>query len=212
MKNDQRGFDNPIKAWNDRFNSEEYIFGKEPNAYLASHASLLKPGQRVLLVADGEGRNGVWCAQRGMKVDAFDLSPVGIDKARQLAVERGVEVNFQVCSSEEWNWVPNVYDAVILIFAHFAVSEGRSKLFSHCVETLKPGGLLIVQGYSIKQLAFRTGGPQEEDLLYTEDWLRNACATMDIIECRSYEAAINEGTRHVGMSALCGVVARKQFV
>jgi 2-polyprenyl-3-methyl-5-hydroxy-6-metoxy-1,4-benzoquinol methylase len=212
MKNDQRGFDKLLKAWNDRFSADEYIFGKEPNAYLVSHASLLRPGQRALLVADGEGRNGVWCAQQGMIVDAFDLSPVGIAKARQLAAERGVQVNFQVCGSEDWNWTPETYDAVILIFAHFVASADREQLFANCIGTLKNGGLLMVQGYTPKQLEFKTGGPQEVELLYTEDWLRGTCSLMDILECRSYEAEINEGTRHVGMSALCGLLARKRSV
>ena len=202
----------PREAWDGRYQGEEYIFGKEPNAYLASHAALLKPGQRALLVADGEGRNSVWCALRGLTVDAFDVSPVGIAKARQLAVERAVSVNFFVSSCEEWNWQPEKFDVVVVIFAHFAASEAREKLFAHFITTLKPGGLLIIQGYTPRQLELNTGGPSEVALLYTEDMLREAFAAMEILECRSYEADINEGTRHVGLSALCGLVARKPLV
>ena len=159
MSEKERDFSNPTQAWNKRYQGEEYLFGKEPNAYLASHAALLHPGQRALLVADGEGRNGVWCAERGLNVDAFDVSPVGIAKARQLATERGVHVNFSVSSWEDWDWKPETYDVAIVIFAHFAESEARDKFFSRLLETLKPDGLLILQGYTPRQLAFNTGGP-----------------------------------------------------
>lgn len=210
MSHDQHGSSHLLDAWNQRFDTDEYIFGKEPNAYLVSRAALLQPGQRVLLVADGEGRNGVWCAEQGLLVDAFDLSAIGIGKARQLAAERGVQVNFQVSGCDDWHWSPDTYDAVILIFAHFAGGGEREALFANCHQTLKPGGLLIVQGYSTQQLSFNTGGPQEPSLLYTEDWLRTACADMDILECESYTAEMCEGSRHVGLSALCGLVARKR--
>ncbi len=201
----------PKEAWDSRYQVEEYIFGKEPNEYLVSHAALLKPGQRALLVADGEGRNSVWCALRGLTVDAFDLSPVGIAKARKLAAERGVSVSFFMSSCEEWNWLPEKYDVVIVIFAHFAASEVREQLFACFIATLKLGGVLIIQGYTPKQLELKTGGPSEAALLYTEEMLREAFAAMEILECRSYEAEISEGTRHIGLSALCGLVARKHL-
>lgn len=197
------------RAWNQRYDREEYIFGKLPNAYLASQAALLKSGQRALLVAEGEGRNAVWCAQLGLQVDAFDLSPVGLEKARRLAQEQGVRANFFVSGWQEWSWTPEAYDVVILVFAHFVADEERARLFANCVTTLRSGGLLIVQGYTPGQLAFKTGGPPDPALLYTENTLRQAFAALDILECREYEAELNEGTRHVGHSALCGLVARK---
>lgn len=203
-------FSDPKLTWDKRYQGEEYLFGKAPNAWLASHAALLKPGQRALLVADGEGRNGVWCAERGLTVDAFDVSPVGVAKAKQLAAERGVQVNYSISGWEGWNWVPQAYDIVIVIFAHFAASQARDQFFARLADTLKSGGLLLLQGYTPRQLEFNTGGPSESALMYTEDMLRDAFRAMEILECRSYEAEINEGTRHVGMSALCGMVARKR--
>ena len=80
-----KGFANPRETWDARFSTEDYIFGTEPNAWLAQHANLLRPGMRVLAVADGEGRNSVWMAKQGLQVDAFDISPIGIDKAKKLA-------------------------------------------------------------------------------------------------------------------------------
>ena len=209
MKIPKSNFSNPGEAWNERYGNDEYIFGKEPNAYLASQAALLSPGQRALLVADGEGRNGVWCAQQGLTVDAFDVSTVGIVKARQLAAERGVKVNFNLCGYEDWPWTPETYDVMVVVFAHFAKAEKRQQLFANYVRTLKPGGLLIIQGYTPKQIEYKTGGPSDVDLLFTEELLQDAFSGLEIQECACYEAEISEGTLHVGMSALIGLVARK---
>ena len=141
------GFTNPGEIWNKRFDRAEYIFGKAPNEYLASKAGLLSSGQRALLVADGEGRNSVWCAQQGLTVDAFDLSPIAVDKAKALARECGVEVNFSVASIEDWGWTPETYDVVVVIFIQFAKPSLREKIFANCIRTLKPGGLLILPGF-----------------------------------------------------------------
>jgi 2-polyprenyl-3-methyl-5-hydroxy-6-metoxy-1,4-benzoquinol methylase len=204
---------NPItkqtETWNQRFDREEYIFGKEPNEYLASHTGLLSPGQRALVVADGEGRNSVWCAQRGLKVDAFDLSPVAVEKARKLAREFGVHVNYAVANIANLDWPEAIYDVVVVIFIQFAPPSLRERIFTNCIRTLKPGGILILQGYSPKQLEYKTGGPPILEHLYTEAMLREAFSSMEIIECRFYEAEIHEGIHHAGMSALAGLVARK---
>ena len=202
-------FANPTETWNRRFDRADYLFGSAPNAYLASKAGGLSPGQRALLVADGEGRNSVWCAQQGLTVDAFDLSPVAVEKAKKLAQKSGVDVNFGVAGIEDWPWTPQTYDLVVAIFIQFAPPVLREKIFANCIRTLKPGGLLILQGYTPKQLEFKTGGPPQIAHLYTEALLHDAFAKMEILECRLYEAEIHEGAGHAGMSALAGLVARK---
>ena len=93
-----------LERWNGRFSPPEYIFGTAPNAFLASKAHLLQPGQRALCVADGEGRNSVWLAEQGLEVSAFDFSPRGVDKAQRLAAERGVRVRYEVASVYDWRW------------------------------------------------------------------------------------------------------------
>lgn len=201
-----------LDAWNQRFDQPAYLFGKEPNAYLTSHAALFSPGQRALLVADGEGRNSVWCAQQGLNVDAFDVSPIAVEKARALARECGVHVNFAVANIAELSWPENEYDVVAAILIQFAPPKLRERIFAGCIRALKPGGLLILQGYSSKQLEYKTGGPPILEHLYTEAMLKEAFASMDIIECRFYDAEIREGTGHAGLSALAGLVARKPIV
>jgi cyclopropane fatty-acyl-phospholipid synthase-like methyltransferase len=204
-----KGFSNPRETWDKRFSTDDYIFGIEPNAWLAAHANLLQPGMRVLAVADGEGRNSVWMAKRGLTVDAFDLSPVGVDKAKKLAQQAGVQVNFEVCGVEDFAWKVGEYDAVVAIFIQFADPATRAALFRQMKAALKPDGLILLQGYTPKQLEYKTGGPPSADHLYTEALLQETFGDMDVVELRAYEDVLNEGTQHSGQSALIGLVARK---
>ncbi len=206
-----KGFSNPRETWDSRFSTADYIFGTGPNAWLAAHAGLLKPGMRVLAVADGEGRNSVWMAQHGLTVDAFDISPVGVDKAKKLAREAGVQVNYQVSSVEDFAWKVGEYDAVVAIFIQFADPDTRATLFRRMKSALKPDGLILLQGYTPKQLEYKTGGPPNVDHLYTEALMQDAFGDMDIAELRAYDDVLSEGTQHSGQSALIGVVARKPF-
>jgi SAM-dependent methyltransferase len=203
------GFADPAGTWNKRFAADGYLFGTEPNAWLREHAGIWLPGQRVLCVADGEGRNSVWLARRGLLVEAFDIAEVGVAKARRLAAEQGVSVDFQVADCDSFAWPEMHYDGVAAIFVQFADPALRERLFAHMQRCLKPGGTLLLQGYTPKQLEYRTGGPPLLSHLYTAEMLRDAFATMDILELRDYEANVVEGSGHNGRSALIGLVARR---
>ena len=196
--------------WNKRFDTPDYIFGKAPNEYLQEQAQrYLKQGDAVLCVADGEGRNSVWLAKQRMRVDAFDLSEVALSKAIALAKEEAVHVQFSLASTDTWDWRPNHYDAVVGIFIQFADPVMRTHLFAQMVSTLRPGGVLIIQGYTPKQLEFKTGGPSILEHLYTEEMIRNTIGDLEVLDLRVYEKSLSEGPKHTGMSALLGLVARK---
>lgn len=197
-------------AWDQRFAADGYLFGTEPNAWLRDQAHVWRPGQRVLSVADGEGRNSVWLAQQGLRVQAFDLSPVGVAKARTLAAARGVEVDYAVAGVDDWPWPQAALDGIAAIFVQFAEPPLRERLFAHMAHALAPGGTLILQGYTPRQLKYGTGGPSQLGNLYTEDLLREAFAGLDILTLRSWEADLAEGRGHVGRSALVGLVARRR--
>ena len=203
-------FADATATWNRRFGTDDYLFGTEPNAWLREHAGVWQAGQRVLSVADGEGRNSVWLARQGLVVDAFDIAEVGVAKARRLAAGAGVAVNFEVSDCDSFAWPEARYDGVAAIFVQFADPALRERLFAHIQRRLKPGGTLVLQGYTPKQLEYRTGGPPVASHLYTEALLREAFAAMEIVELREYEAHVAEGTGHLGHSALIGLVARRR--
>jgi ubiquinone/menaquinone biosynthesis C-methylase UbiE len=202
-------FSDPAGTWNRRFEAPGYLFGTQPNEWLRDHESLWRPGQRVLCVADGEGRNSVWLARRLLSVDAFDIAEAGVAKARRFAAEQGVPVNFAVADCDALAWPEKVYDGVVAIFVQFADPQMRERLFANMQRCLKPGGLLVLQGYTPRQLEYKTGGPPVASHLYTEAMLREAFAQMEIVELREYEAEVAEGTAHCGHSALIGLVARR---
>lgn len=202
-------FTDPAATWNRRFASPGYHFGTEANAWLRSVASQLPASSTVLCVADGEGRNSVWLAEQGHQVQAFDFSPTGVDKARALAQSRGVVVQYQVADCDGFAWPVGQFDAVVAIFVQFADPALRERLFAHMVASLKPGGLLLLQGYTPKQLDYRTGGPPLLSHLYTATMLREAFVDLQIRSLDEYEADVQEGAGHSGQSALVGLVARR---
>ena len=204
-------FDEAAKFWNTRFDTHEYIFGTDANKYLTEKAlKYFQKLQKVLCVADGEGRNSIWLASQGMDVDAFDISDIAIKKANELAIQFGVSVRLYLKNTDEWDWKPNQYDGVVAIFVQFADPEMRVRLFRNMIHALKAGGVLILLGYSPKQLEYKTGGPSLLEHLYTEKLLREQFSTYaEILEIESWEEELSEGRRHSGMSALVGMVARK---
>lgn len=203
-------FDDAKEFWNKRFDKEEFIFGKEPNEYLALQAkTYLKPNQKVLCIADGEGRNGVWLAKQGMQVVGFDVSDIALEKAKKFATDNQVEIAYSLSDTDSFDWQENTYDAVIGIFIQFAEPQMRARIFKQAHKALKSGGILILQGYTLKQLEYKTGGPSLKDHLYTEDIIRELAKEFQILDLRCYEKELNEGARHAGMSALLGLIARK---
>lgn len=202
------GFDQPREVWNHRFDTPEFIFGEMPNAYLVSQRHLFKPG-RALAIADGEGRNGVWLAEQGFTVDAFDISDVAIEKAKRLAASRGVHINFHCCRYEDFAWPSGHYDIVVGIFFQFASPAMRTDLFKKMAASLKPGGLVVIQGYTAKQLEYKTGGPNKLDHLYDAHMIREGFPGFTWLDLRCYETQLSEGTGHSGMSALLGAVGQR---
>ena len=196
--------------WDERYAGGEYFFGTKPNAFMVSQHHLLKPDMHCLSVADGEGRNGVWLVQQGLKVLSVDSSAVAASKADTLAQQKGVKLDFEVADLLNWQWGENKYDVVVAIFIQFATPDQRTQLFANMKKCLKPGGLLLLQGYTPRQLEYGTGGPPVAENMYTEPFLRKAFAEMEIMLLKEHDAEINEGSGHHGMSALIDMVTRKK--
>ena len=196
--------------WDQRFSGAEYFYGTQPNAFLASQAHLLLAGQSVLSVADGEGRNGVWLAEQGLDVLAVDFSGKALEKSRRLAASRGVSLQTELVDVHTWDWGENRFDVIVAIFIQFASSQERPALHRAIQQALKPGGLLLLQGYTPKQLEYRTGGPSNIDNLYSAEDLQRDFGAMEILQLREHDMEISEGPGHSGMSALVDLVARKK--
>jgi cyclopropane fatty-acyl-phospholipid synthase-like methyltransferase len=197
--------------WSQRYREagEDYLFGVAPCRFLETHRDVLESGATALSVADGEGRNSVWLAEQGLTVTALEISPVALEKARRLARGRGVAVDFMQADMLTAKWPPATYDFVVGIFIQFVGPEEREIQFARLKQALKPGGLLLLHGYTPKQLEYKTGGPSAVENLYTEDFLRAAFADFRIETLQAYEAEIDEGSGHRGRSALIDLVARK---
>ncbi len=196
--------------WDDRFAaSPDFVFGREPAQFLRDHSDHLVSGQSALAVADGEGRNSVYLAQRGLDVTAWEFAPSAIARAKTLAQDAGVTVRYENRDILTCEWPENAYDVVAGIFIQFVGPQDRKTQFDGMKRATKPGGLILLHGYTPEQLEHGTGGPPSAENMYTEAGLRTDFADWDILECRAYERDVQEGRGHSGLSALIDLIARK---
>lgn len=200
---------NEFENWQQRYSVADYVFGEEPNAFLFSKRDLLPKGARVLAVADGEGRNGVWLAEQGLDVVSLDFSPVAQDKAKALAAKRNARLSFEIADVHEWAYPENASDVVVEIFTQFSSPAQRARKWAGMKRTLKPGGLLLIEGYTPKQIDYGTGGPKARENLYTRDMLETEFGGFSRVEIEEAERPLSEGAGHSGMSAVIDLVARK---
>jgi cyclopropane fatty-acyl-phospholipid synthase-like methyltransferase len=197
--------------WSERYRQagEDYLFGVAPCRFLECHRALLNVGTTALSIADGEGRNSVWLAEQGLSVKALEISPVALEKARKLARGRGVTVDFVQADVLAEEWPAETFDLVVAIFVQFVGPLDRAQLFGRLKQATVPGGLVLLHGYTPKQLEYRTGGPSVLENLYTSPMLMHDFADFEIVELREYEDMLSEGTGHTGRSAVVDLVARR---
>ncbi len=195
--------------WEDRYAAEgDYLFGRAPAAFLSDNPWLTDGVGTALCVADGEGRNGVWLAGQGLSVTSFDLSPTAVARAQALAAEAGVQIDAHVSDWDGWDWARQ-FDMVVGIFIQFAGPDQRPRQFDTLRAALRPGGRLVIHGYTPEQIAHGTGGPKSAENMYTPDLLRGLLPGWQIERLAAYEREVQEGRGHAGRSALIDCVARK---
>ncbi|MFC5387109.1 class I SAM-dependent methyltransferase [Aquamicrobium segne] len=198
-----------VNRWDERYRDEEYLFGREPNAFLKREARRFGKSESVLAVADGEGRNGVFLAGLGLEVHAIDASSVALGKSARLAAEADVEMKLELADLVDWPWPQDVYDHVVAIFIQFADPALRMRLFDGMKRTVKPGGLVLLQGYRPEQVDLGTGGPPQRENMYTRDLLLSVFGDFEILHLEEHDTTIREGRGHDGLSALIDLVARR---
>jgi 2-polyprenyl-3-methyl-5-hydroxy-6-metoxy-1,4-benzoquinol methylase len=195
--------------WNQRYSEPGFAYGTEPNDFLAANAErYLPPNGEILCLAEGEGRNAVFLARLGLRVTGVDASAVGLDKARKLAEQHGVDIRTIVADLEDFDLGVERWDGIISIWCH-TPSALRARLHRSVVAGLKPGGVLLLESYTPKQLEYKTGGPPMADLMMTLAAVQQELAGLELLYAEEKLREVHEGKYHDGVSAVLQVVARK---
>lgn len=195
------------QLWDSRYAVEHYAYGTAPNDFLVEVAPRLPKG-RVLCLADGEGRNGVWLAQQGHEVTAVDFSRVGLEKAQKLAKDRGVPLTTVHADLADYVITPGAWDAIVSIWAHLP-QPLRTTVHAAVAKGLRPGGAFVLEAYTPKQLEYKTGGPPTVDLLMTLEALKQELVGLTFEIGRELVREVHEGKLHEGNSAVVQVLARR---
>lgn len=193
--------------WNARYAATEYLYGTEPNTFLVEHCDLLRGP--VLSLSEGEGRNAVFLASRGLEVLGVDISDVALEKAKRLAASRGVEIQTQVADLATFTPKENHYGAVVSISAHLP-GRIRHRLYPLIERSLKPDGIVVLEAYSEKQLSKDTGGPKDADMLMSVDKITREFPHLEPVLLRELEREVSEGEGHTGMAFVLQYIGRKK--
>ena len=195
------------RFWNKRYAGDDYLYGTEPNSFLVAQYKLLR--EPVLSLSEGEGRNAVFLASRGLEVVCVDISAVALEKAKRLAKSRGVEITTIVCDLEDFEPEERRYGSVVSISAHLP-SRVRHRLYPLIEQSLRPGGTIVLEAYSENQLSRNTGGPKDLDMLMTVDKLRREFPNCEPLLLRDVEREVSEGEGHTGMASVVQFIARRK--
>ncbi len=195
------------KFWNERYASERYAYGVEPNGFFKAWIDTQEPGT-ILFPGEGEGRNAVYAARKGWDVYAFDYSESGRDKALSLAEKHGVSINFEVADASEYK--PSVkFDAIVLVYAHFPPPV-REAFHRKAVHWLKPEGYLVLQAYNKQQIKNGTGGPKAPEMLLDKATVEHEFKGLNFLSLENKTLHIEEGLYHNGISDVIRLIAQKE--
>ncbi|GIV33223.1 MAG: methyltransferase [Chitinophagales bacterium] len=201
-----------IDFWNQRYATEAYAYGEQPNAFFKEQIQQLKPGV-ILLPCEGEGRNAVYAAKLGWETFAFDQSSEGRKKALRLAEKHAVTIHYVLNTFEDLPYAPKQFDAIALIFAHFP-SALKATYFGQLHPLLKAGGTVIFEGFSKQHLRYnlkneKAGGPKDADMLYSAEEIKTLFSGYAIQKLAEEEIVLNEGLFHVGEASVVRFVGQK---
>jgi len=196
------------KGWDERYATEEYLFGTEPNDFLKSVAEQIPRESKVLCLADGEGRNGVFLASLGHSVTSVDMSEVGLRKAQQLAAKKNVPLTTIHADLVEYDFGANRWDCMVSIFFHIP-EKLQDIIYPRLLKSLRPGGHLIIESYTPRQLTFNTGGPPLAEYMLTMDLINTAFKDLLFLHAAELDREVVEGAGHTGQAAVLQLLARK---
>jgi SAM-dependent methyltransferase len=195
-----------IIMWNERYRSDEFAYGTEPNSFLVDNANLLTGP--VLSLAEGEGRNAVFLASLGLDVLGVDGSEVGLAKAQRLAESKGVSIRTEVADLATYEPPGSSFGSVVSISAHLP-SDVRRRLYPLVEQCLKPGGIILLEAYSRSQLSRNTGGPKDPDMLMTVENIKHEFPNCEVLLCHEIEREVVEGEFHTGLASVVQFIGKK---
>jgi SAM-dependent methyltransferase len=193
--------------WDERYAVDEFVYGKEPNTFLAEHYLKLPKG-KVLSLAEGEGRNAVFLASQGYEVTAVDSSKVGLEKGRQLAEEMGVHVEWIHADLNDFDLGTQQWNGIVSIFCPLP-SSIRQKLYQNLPQALKPGGVFVLEAYTPAQVGRGTGGGNSQDVMQTVISLIAELPGLTFNHLQELEREVVEGIYHTGKGCVVQAIAQK---
>jgi len=194
--------------WNERYSTEEYAYGKEPNGFFKEFIDSHKPG-KILLPAEGEGRNAVYAAKKGWDVLAFDFSHEGRKKAMKITREAGVKIRYELSDLSQFQYTKGSFDAVGLFFVHMP-SPMRETVHQGVVRCLNPGGYLVLEAFNKRQIKRSSGGPNDTDYLFSVEDLQSDFNNLEILVLEELVQHYETGIFHRGESETIRLLGRKR--
>lgn len=205
---------NNIEMWDDRYARKDYAYGITPNSFFKNTIEKYMLTGSILLPAEGEGRNAVYAAKKGLDVTAFDISIEGKKKALKLAEKENVRINYEVGNFFDLDLINKKYDSAALIFAHFPPPL-LSKYHRKIADLIKPNGLIILEGFSKGHLPFRNanpniGGPNNIEMLFSKESIKNDFFDFEVIKLEEIEVELKEGEFHNGIGKVIRYIGKNK--
>lgn len=194
--------------WDERYGKDEFAYGETPNNFLAENYQYFPEGGKILCLAEGEGRNAVFLAKQGFRVTAVDQSAAGQKKALQLAEKNQVNIDYELGDLNDYDLGEEKWDAIVSISAHTPPAT-RERLHKAIIKGLKPGGIFLLEGYNKQQLNYNSGGPKNEDMLFSLEELQNDFAEFTLLHAQNRLREVNEGVYHNGIASVTQIIAKK---
>ena len=195
--------------WDERYGAEEYAYGTSPNEFLVEKVSCIPKG-KVLSLAEGEGRNAVFLAKQGYAVTAVDASLVGLNKARKLAQDNDVVVEFIHADLADYDLGENKWDGIVSIFCPLP-SSLRKELYKKVIAGLKQNGVFLLEAYTPDQLKHGTGGGSSVDVMQSKESVRLELAGLKFKHLTELEREVIEGVYHTGIGSVVQAIAMKEI-
>jgi SAM-dependent methyltransferase len=195
--------------WNERYQKKDFQYGTQPNDFMSAEIKLLSPS-RILFPGAGEGRDAVFAAKLGWETHAFDLSEQGQIKALRLASEQKTHIHFNVADASLVKFPLDSFDVIALTYFHLPLEE-RLPFYERCVSWLKPGGFILLEGFTKKQLGLNSGGPKNIEWLFSAKELEKEFPGLHIVMNEEKQRVLDEGPLHQGIAEVVQFKAQKRL-